>query len=108
MNFSAASLRRIKNRIKQNKDSANSEKIILDLTIQEGKSNGISIRRTTVAIVKTVKLSRILSMTIVPSAEDIFIELLLEIKYGLASSPIRAGMAAMAKNPTEVTEKRET
>jgi hypothetical protein len=58
-------------------------------------------------MVNTVKLSRILSMMMVPSAEDIFIELLLEIRYGLASSPIRAGIEAIARNPTEVTEKRE-
>jgi hypothetical protein len=35
-------------------------------------------------------------------------ELFLDIKYGLASSPMRAGIAAIAKKPTDVTEKRES
>jgi hypothetical protein len=104
MNFNADSLRNIKYITKQNRAKASRKKIILDLIIHEGRS----VKKITItAIVSIVKLSRILSMRMDPSADDIFIELLLDIKYGLASSPMRAGIEAIARKPTDVTEKRD-
>ena len=93
----AFSLRQIRPTMQQNTASVSRKKSTLDLIIQEGRS----VRsRTITAMVRRKELSNTLSTNIVPSAEDILIVLFLAIRYGLASSPIRAGIAAMAKNPT--------
>jgi len=77
INFNAAFLRRIRKIIKQNINKASRKKIILDLIIHGGRS----IKKSTImAIANTVKLSSTLSTRIVPSAEDIFMELFWEIK----------------------------
>jgi len=78
MNFSAVSLRRIKNKIKQNPAKASRKKNNTQFNIHEGRSGRSARERTITAIANMVKISNTLSTRIVPRAEDIFIELLLE------------------------------
>ncbi len=103
MIFTAASLRQTNPMMKAMMSMVIAKNKIPDLIIQEGKSCRMS---TAIVMVSTERLSSTLSTTIVPNADDIFIELFFEIRKGLASSPILAGIATMARKPTLVTEKR--
>ncbi len=69
---------------------------------------GRGIKKTTIKNIKrTLNPSKMRSTKMVPRAEDMLIPDLVLIRYGLASSPILAGMATTAMKPTLVTEKRE-